>query len=68
MLAAKALARLRMCAGSPEPWLPADAINTVKPVLSGHSKERPKIGFKTSNRLMLVKVLQNALLEHSAIF
>ena len=28
---------------------------TVKPVLSGHSKEDPEKGFKTDNRLMQVK-------------
>ena len=40
---------------------------TVKPVLSGHSKtDKTKI-LKTNGSLMKVKVLQNALLEHSAI-
>ena len=29
--------------------------NTVKPVLSGHSKSRPKLFFNTDYRLMLVK-------------
>ena len=29
--------------------------NTVKPVLSGHSKRRPKIGFKANCRLMQAK-------------
>ena len=41
---------------------------TVKPVLSGHSKRRPKVGFQ--DRLLLNagrKVLQNAPGEHSAI-
>ena len=41
--------------------------NTVKPVLSGHSKRRPKIGLKTDYRLILVKVLQNAPREHPAM-
>ena len=44
--------------------------HTVKPVLSGHSKiDKTKV-FKTDGSLMLhcrSKVLQNALLEHSAI-
>ena len=31
--------------------------NTVKPVLSGHSKIRPKMVFKTNYRLMLVKCI-----------
>ena len=30
-------------------------LNTVKPVLSGHSKEGQKYVFKTDNRLMQVK-------------
>ena len=30
-------------------------ITTVKPVLSGHSKRRPKLVFKTDYRLMQVK-------------
>ena len=29
--------------------------DTVKPVISGHSKRRPKLGFKTDFRLMQVK-------------
>ena len=29
--------------------------NTAKPVLSGHSKRRPKLVLKTDNRLMQVK-------------
>ena len=33
------------------------------PVLSDHSKRRPKIGFKTDYRLMQVK----SIVEHSAI-
>ena len=37
--------------------------NTVNPVLSGHSKRRPKLGFKTDYRLMQVK----SIAEHSAI-
>ena len=43
------------------------SLNTVKPVLSGHSKRRPKIGFQ--DRLSLNegrKYCRNALLEHSA--
>ena len=32
-----------------------DTYGTVKPVLSGHSKRRPKIVFKTDYRLMQVK-------------
>ena len=31
---------------------------TVKPDFSGHSKRRPKIGFKTDYHLMKVKILQ----------
>ena len=30
-------------------------VNTVKPVLSGHSKKIPKLVFKTGYRLMQVK-------------
>ena len=30
-------------------------LNKVKPVLSGHSKRRPKLDFKTDVRLMQVK-------------
>ena len=30
---------------------------TVKPVLSGHSKRTPKIGFKTDYRLMQFKII-----------
>ena len=43
--------------------------NTVKPVLSGHSKRRPKIGFHDRRMLKECrsKVFQNALFEHSAI-
>ena len=40
---------------------------TVKPVLSGHSKTDKIKVLKTNGSLMKVKVLQNALLEHSAI-
>ena len=40
---------------------------TVKPVLSGQSKEDQKCVFKTNNRLMQAKVLQNAPMEHSAV-
>ena len=47
---------------------------TVKPILSSHSKRRPKISFKTDYHLMQdyhlkcrSKVLQNAPREHSAI-
>ena len=36
---------------------------TVKPVLSGHSKRRPKLVFKTDYSLMQVK----SIVEHSAI-
>ena len=40
---------------------------TIKPVLSGHSKiDKTKV-LKTNGSLMKVEVLQNALLEHSAI-
>ena len=39
----------------------------IKPVLSGHSKiDKIKV-LKTNGSLMTSKVLQNALLEHSAI-
>ena len=31
--------------------------DTVKPVLSGHSKRRPKLVFKTDYRLMQVKYI-----------
>ena len=30
---------------------------TVKPVLSGHSKRRPKLVFKTNYRLIQVKII-----------
>ena len=41
---------------------------TVKPVLSGHSKKQPKIGFQDQLSLNAgQKVLQNAPREHSAI-
>ena len=40
--------------------------NTVKPVLSGHSKGRPKLVFKTNFRLMQVKSIAECW-EHSAI-
>ena len=30
-------------------------MNTVKPVLSGHTKRRPKLVFKTDYRLMQIK-------------
>ena len=40
---------------------------TVNPVLSGHSKRDQNLVFKTNYRLMQVKVLQNAPIEHSAI-
>ena len=39
-------------------------ICTFKPVLSGHSKRRPKLFFKTDYLLMQVKIIA----EHSAIF
>ena len=39
----------------------------VKPVLSSHSRRRPKLVFKTDCHLMQVKVLQNAPREHFAI-
>ena len=42
-------------------------MNTVKPVLSGHSKIDKTKAVKTNDSLMKSKVLQNALLEHSAI-
>ena len=42
-------------------------LDTVKPVLSGHSKRRPKIGFQTIIAYCWSKVLQNAPREHSAI-
>ena len=41
--------------------------STEKPVLSDHSKIDITKVFKTNGSLMKVKVLQNALLEHSAI-
>ena len=42
--------------------------NTVKPVLSGHSKRRPTIGFlRQIITKCRSKVLQNAPREHSAI-
>ena len=41
---------------------------TVKPVLSGHSKRRPKLIFKTDYRLMQVKsIAECSKGEHSAI-
>ena len=40
---------------------------TVKPVLSGHSKIDITKVSKMNGSLMRLKVLQNALLEHSAI-
>ena len=42
-------------------------LNTVKPVLSGHSKRRTKIGFQDRLSLNAGQVLQNAPREHSAI-
>ena len=36
-------------------FLPKIKLNTVKPVLTGHSKLRPKLFFKTYYRLMQVK-------------
>ena len=42
-------------------------IYTVKPVLSGHSKIAKIKVLKTNGSLMKVELLQNALLEHSAI-
>ena len=36
---------------------------TVKPVLSGHSKRRPKLVFKTDYRLMQVKSIASAILS-----
>ena len=42
-------------------------MNTVKPVLSCHSNKDQKLVFRTDNRLIQVKVLQNAPREHSAI-
>ena len=41
-------------------------IYTVKTVLSGHSKRRPKFVFKTDYRLMQVKSIAECR-EHSAI-
>ena len=44
--------------------------NTVKPVLSGHSKRRPKLVFKTDYRLIQVKSVaecSNGAMKHSAI-
>ena len=41
--------------------------DTVKPVLSGHSKIDKTMVLKTNGSSMKVKVLQNALLEHFAI-
>ena len=46
---------------------PKSASPTVKPVLSSHSKRGQNIGFKADHRIMKVKSMQNALLEHSAI-
>ena len=59
MRAANAEARMCGCADMSQPWLLAKAISTkisynglncpvitVKPVLSSHSKRRPKIGFQ----------------------
>ena len=40
---------------------------TVKPAFSGYSKEDLSMVSKTGYSLMQVNVLQNALLEHSAI-
>ena len=43
---------------------------TVKPVLSGHSKRRPKLVFQTNYRFMQVESIaecSNAPREHSAI-
>ena len=37
---------------------------TVKPVLSSHSKRRPKIGFKTDYRLMQVKSIAECILQY----
>ena len=45
--------------------IPKKTQYTVKPVLSSHSKRRPKLVFKTEYCLMQVKSI--ALLEHSAI-
>ena len=43
---------------------PNNLTSTVKPVLSGHSKRRPKLIFKTAYRLMQVKsILQTAILS-----
>ena len=39
----------------PTPESSLVTVNTVKPVLSGHSKRRPKFNFKTNYRLMQVK-------------
>ena len=36
--------------------------NTVKPVLSGHSKRRPKLDFKTDYHLMQVKSIAECIL------
>ena len=37
-------------------WVSLDILcDTVKPVLSGHSKRRPKLVYKTDYRLMQVK-------------
>ena len=41
---------------------------TVKPVLSGHSKRRAKIGFQDRLRLMHVKTNAECSIEHSAKF
>ena len=44
-----------------------NSTNTVKPVLCGHSKiDKTKV-FKKHGSLISSKVLQNALLDHSAI-
>ena len=65
----KALIRQRGCTGSSVPLMfanPEDRFSfvkvhlmkvqyTVKPVLSGHSKRRPKLVFKTNYRLMQAK-------------
>ena len=56
-----------MAANHSEVVILLKAVITVKPVLSGHSKRRPKLVFKANSRLMQVKVLQNAPREHSAI-
>ena len=40
---------------------------TAKPVLSGHSKRRPKLIFQTDYGLMQVKRIEECSKEHSAI-